>query len=145
MKIISHRGNLYGAISKSENSPRHIIQAINAGFDVEVDVWCVGGDLYLGHDEPTYRIGNDWVLEKPLWLHTKNQEAFEFLYEMSKNQQNMQYFWHENDSMTMTSQGTPWLFPGNYSRLGITVELGMPTISRDIYGVCTDYPIAWMR
>ena len=39
MKLISHRGNLSGPIPESENNPSYITNAINKGFDVEVDFW----------------------------------------------------------------------------------------------------------
>ena len=54
MILISHRGNLSGP-SKEENHPEHIIKAAAAGFDVEVDVWVINNDYFLGHDEPRYK------------------------------------------------------------------------------------------
>jgi hypothetical protein len=36
-----------------ENSPDYIWRAIQAGYNVEVDVWFVDGKFKLGHDEPT--------------------------------------------------------------------------------------------
>ena len=49
---ISHRGNLHGPNSCLENTLDYITEAINCGFDVEIDVWLHKNKWYLGHDEP---------------------------------------------------------------------------------------------
>ena len=36
---IAHRGNTRGPNPEKENQPEYILQAINEGFDVEIDVW----------------------------------------------------------------------------------------------------------
>jgi len=41
MRIISHRGNLYGPNQKTENSIDSIYSAISLGFDIEIDIWLV--------------------------------------------------------------------------------------------------------
>ena len=41
MKFISHRGNINGKNESMENHPLAIQTALNAGFDVEIDVWFV--------------------------------------------------------------------------------------------------------
>jgi hypothetical protein len=46
MHLISHRGNIDG-ISKLENQPTYIDSAIELGYDVEVDIWYIGGKIYL--------------------------------------------------------------------------------------------------
>ena len=38
MKIISHRGNVRGAIPDRENRPSYIDCAIGNGYDVEIDL-----------------------------------------------------------------------------------------------------------
>ena len=38
MKIISHRGNIRGAIPDKENRPSYIDCAIGSGYDVEIDL-----------------------------------------------------------------------------------------------------------
>ena len=40
MKYIAHRGNMNGP-SALENHPDHIREALQAGFDVEVDTWVI--------------------------------------------------------------------------------------------------------
>lgn len=146
MRIISHRGNLEGRNPECENNPSYIQAALNAGFDVEVDVWFVDKQFFLGHDSPTYLVDRDWFDHKFLWCHAKNQEALEQLWSMNLLLGTINYFWHENDRMTLTSHGIPWLFPGNYSELGVTVHLGKPdSFFHKMFGVCTDYPVSWKK
>ena len=38
MKLIAHRGNVYGPESDKENSPDYIDKSISMGYDVEIDV-----------------------------------------------------------------------------------------------------------
>jgi hypothetical protein len=38
-KLISHRGNLLGLDKENENNPNYILNSINLGYEVEVDVW----------------------------------------------------------------------------------------------------------
>ena len=77
MKLISHRGNLEGPNPERENHPDYIYEAIQAGYDVEIDVWWVDGKFKLGHDEPQY----DFPFElfenysSKLWIHCKNIDA----------------------------------------------------------------------
>ena len=54
MKLISHRGNLNGPNKERENHPDYIWEALQAGYEVEIDVWWVDGKFKLGHDEPQY-------------------------------------------------------------------------------------------
>ena len=141
MILISHRGNLDGRTPEYENSPTYIQQALDAGFDVEVDVWYIDGQFFLGHDAPTYLVESSWFRGKALWCHAKNREALEKIIVMTEG---ITCFWHEADKMTLTSDGYIWMYPGNYSRLGITVWLGKPEVDiPKMLGVCTDYPLLW--
>jgi len=140
MKIISHRGNLDGRMPDCENNPLYIEEAIARGFDVEVDVWFVDGEFFLGHDAPTYLVDRSWITSRTsLWCHVKNTEAMEKLLLWG----DVNCFWHQTDKMTLTSNGTPWMYPGNYSSLGVTVELGKHSKIPNVWGVCTDHPLLW--
>jgi hypothetical protein len=143
MKIISHRGNLDGRIPDCENTPTYIDKAIKEGFDVEIDVWFVCGDFFLGHDAAIYHIDSNWITIRAtsLWCHAKNIEAIEQLLLMD----NINYFWHETDKMTLTSIGIPWMYPNNYSHQAITVELSKPKNIPTVWGICTDYPVLWKK
>ena len=77
MKLIAHRGNFNGICSRFENLPEYIDEALEAGYDAEIDVWSINGELFLGHDEPQYKIKEKWLLEREskLWCHAKNINA----------------------------------------------------------------------
>ena len=141
MKIISHRGNLDGRKPDCENNPTYIDQAISAGFDVEIDVWFVEGEFFLGHDAPTYLIDSSWLVSRAasLWCHAKNMETIERMLML----EDVVCFWHETDRMTLTSNRIPWLYPNNYVSTGVTVELGEPRKIPDVFGICTDHAVDW--
>jgi len=124
-----------------ENNLIYVQEAIAKGFDVEVDVWFVDGEFFLGHDAPTYLVDRSWIMSRSsLWCHAKNIEAMEQLLLM----EDVTCFWHQNDTMTLTSNGILWMYPGNYSSLGVTVELGKKKDIPDVWGLCTDHPISWI-
>lgn len=138
MILISHRGNINGKLPQNENHPDYIDEAIHAGYDVEIDVWMVDGELFLGHDEPQYPISEDWIEDRyeTLWIHCKNIEAMEAF-----NVSSFNYFWHEEDTMTLTSMGVLWAYPGNQPIKGSIAV--MPEIHNDdisaCLGICSDY------
>jgi len=141
MIIIAHRGNINGKEPNKENSPEYIQDAISLGYGVEVDIWELEGELWLGHDRPTYSIETDWLLKRSddLWIHAKNLEVVEILATT-----NLNWFWHSKDKMTLTSKTIPWCYGGIYMKNGITVELGIPKeIPEKILGICTDYAKLW--
>ena len=77
LKLIAHRGNING-IHNYENDPVYVSDMIDRYcFDAEIDVWFVGGILYLGHDYPRYKIRFEYLdrYKNNLWLHCKNIEA----------------------------------------------------------------------
>jgi hypothetical protein len=149
MKLIAHRGNIDGPDSSKENNPDYIEQAISQGFDVEIDLRYSSLDknLYLGHDEPTYKINWFWLgkYKDYLWIHCKNIEA---LYEFSHGTSGFNYFWHQNDDYTLTSRNYIWTYPGKpYTSKSVIV---MPEWNKnvnefvdirayDCFGVFSDY------
>lgn len=143
MKIISHRGYLDGPDESRENNPDAIIECIQRGFDCEIDIRYVNGQLYLGHDSPHTSISEAFLTEfsKSLWIHSKTLESIPYL--MSKP---YQWFWHESDKLTLTSHGNLWCFPGNYIINSYTVMIGksLPPLDKNLSGICTDYP-NWMQ
>lgn len=56
MKLIAHRGNIFGPNTENENKPEYILQTIQLGYDCEVDVHYIENEYYLGHDHPYYKI-----------------------------------------------------------------------------------------
>ena len=63
MKLIAHRGLTDGPNAELENNPEQIHKSLSAGYDCEIDLWYVNGELYLGHDEPQYAINRDFLRE----------------------------------------------------------------------------------
>jgi hypothetical protein len=140
MKIIAHRGNIDGP-SSLENHPDYITSALNEGFDVEVDVWAKESDLFLGHDEPHYKIDINFLhkIADRSWIHCKNLKAIEVL----SNHDNLNVFWHQEDDFVLTRSNHIWTFPGK--ELGAKSIAVMPKDLEDastlkLFGVCTDYP-----
>jgi hypothetical protein len=136
MILISHRGNINGPNKTMENNPNYVVSALNAGFNVEIDFWYIKKKLYLGHDHPQYLINANFLKKKKLWCHAKNLEALVYLRKTNYN-----YFWHENDSFTITSKGYIWTYPGQeLSRFAICV---LPEKFKwkktKCLGICSDF------
>jgi len=141
MKIISHRGNLQGRIPERENHPSYIVEAVNLGIDVEIDVWYVDGEFYLGHDEPMHKVDLQFLMQPAMWCHAKNSDALRRMLESG-----VHCFWHENDCYTLTSKGIPWCIPAKWIAGGITVVLSPKDLGvaiKDCLGVCVDNPLEW--
>ncbi len=137
MIYIAHRGNLDGPNPERENHPDYIKKALTIGYNVEVDVWYDEG-YFLGHDSPIHHISKDFFNDK-MWIHCKNFNAVKAMRETILN-----WFWHSEDKMTLTSHGHIWCYSGVHIDNGITVECGHPfNIAANVMGVCTDYPLEW--
>lgn len=139
MILISHRGNIQGKNPEKENLPEYIDTAILSGYDVEIDFRVIEGVLFLGHDEPQYEIDEKWLNQriKNLWIHCKNLEAIEWF----NFSDDFNYFWHENDTLTLTSKRYIWAYPGKQPIINSIAV--MPEIYTDnldfCLGVCSDY------
>ena len=142
MIYIAHRGLFAGPESGIENDPEQIKFALNKGYDCEVDVWYKAeNEWFLGHDAPTYNVSYDFIAQEGLWLHAKNLAALYYLTGTPLN-----YFWHENDSRTLTSHNYIWTYPEHkLSKHSIMLmpEWADPTLMStknvDCYGICSDY------
>jgi hypothetical protein len=75
MEFISHRGNTKGREPALENTPNFILNAA-AKFRVEIDVWKIKGEYFLGHDEPMHKIDRSFLLDDRFLLHCKNVDSF---------------------------------------------------------------------
>lgn len=141
MKLISHRGNINGRLGSHENEPNYIDIAIKAGFDVEVDVWYVGDTIWLGHDKPQYGVDFRWFRDRvtKLWVHCKNLESITYFKDCGYP---IHYFWHQEDDITLTSNGYIWAYPGKQpikDSIAVMPEINDEVLSEHIYGVCSDY------
>lgn len=144
MKIISHRANLRGPSPETENHPSQINLCISKGYDVEIDLWFIDGDYFLGHDNPTYKIPFSYLLERKekLWVHCKNQDAI-----FALNNTGFNYFWHQDDDIALTSQEFIWAYPDKHVKyyrnlvvLDFSKNIDFDFYScRDIHAICVDY------
>jgi hypothetical protein len=140
MKYIAHRGNLNGPDTENENKPEYLLNAIKNGFHVETDLWLINNSLYLGHDEPQYKIEIEFLLniKDKLFCHCKNIDA---LYFIIQNYSEIECFYHNEDKCVLTSKNHIWNYPGTkLTNISICV---MPEVINqepiNCLGVCTDY------
>lgn len=139
MKIISHRGNLFGSNPETENLPIKISQCLSLGFDVEIDVWFLNKSFWLGHDQPTYKIGIKFLKQKGLWIHSKNIQALEKLHK------DFNTFFISTDAVSLTSKNMLWVCTGStITKESIAVLPEQTNYSnkdlKQCYAICTDYP-----
>lgn len=148
MKIIAHRANINGPSSKNENQLSSIKDCLDLGYDVELDIRLLEGKLYLGHDKPQLIITIEelGMIKNKVWVHCKNLQALSFF---SQIDEEFNYFWHEEDSYTLTSKGYIWAYPGKELSpecICVMPEINYPTNNMkylrnlSISGICTDYP-----
>jgi len=140
MILISHRGNISGRKEEEENNPEYILNAIDSGFDVEIDLWAKD-KLYLGHDEPQYECPIKFLTQnfRKLWIHCKNLEALEILV----NFKTLNFFWHQNDDFTLTSKKFIWTYPGKFvcNRSVLVIDDARTYSGPICFGLCSDFLI----
>lgn len=143
MLLIAHRGNLTGPNPSEENKPEYIQQALDAGFSVEIDLGMKDSQLYLGHDYAQYEVSEEFLdkYSGRLWVHCKDCFAFEASLRL-----NLNCFWHDTDSYTMTSYGYVWCYPSKHpvGKMSVTVlpelYVDVKEINKDnVFAVCSDY------
>ena len=141
MILISHRGNINGKKPELENGQSYCQAAIDAGYNVEIDVWYIDNKWYLGHDEPTYQIELDYLKNNNLWCHAKNIDALNQMTQYS----NIHSFWHQEDDVTLTSKNFLWTYPNKKltkNSICVLPELANQTPT-DVFGICSDYIIKY--
>ncbi len=136
MFFIAHRGNISGPNQKEENKIDYLLNAINLKFQVEVDLWFQKDKFYLGHDEPLYEIKLDFFNKENFWIHAKNLQCF---YELRKHDLN--FFWHEEDKVVLTSKGYFWNYPGTKLSKNSICVLPEKNDEKnlDCAGICSDF------
>ena len=108
MIYISHRGNITGKDSNRENTIEYINEALSRNFYVEVDIRSFNMRWYLGHDTPQEEVDNNFLNNKKIFVHAKNSEALLRLTELNLI---CEYFWHNVDDYTLTSNANVWVYP----------------------------------
>ncbi len=139
MFLISHRGNMHGAVKKQENNPFFLDKVTKMGYNIEIDVWFIENEIFLGHDKPEHKISLEYLKNDLFWCHAKNLEALEF---MINN--DIHCFWHQEDNFTLTSKGYIWTYPNERvcEKSVIVCHNLEDTIKyskMNIAGICSDY------
>lgn len=137
---IAHRGNTDGKRSELENTPEYLLEAIEQGYEVELDVWVVDGSIFLGHDGPEHLTNELFIdsINKHSWFHCKNINA---LHWFATSRKSYRFFWHQEDDYTLTSTNHIWTYPGKpTTSMSILVDNDLKYLSiyDTIYGVCSD-------
>lgn len=138
MFLISHRGNINGANKNKENSPDYVYSALDKGFSVEIDVWLIEGEWFLGHDYHKYRIDFNFIKNDNFWLHAKNGCAFSELVRL-----NMKHvFYHTIEHWALTSSKFLWTFPTSKlynNSICVKPESREYDKKQKIAGICSDF------
>jgi hypothetical protein len=136
---ISHRGNIDGINIELENRPSYIKKALQCGYNVEIDVWFLNEQWYLGHEIAIYTIEESFLENDKLWCHAKNHTAMERMLQNNL----IHCFWHENDQLTLTSKKFVWTYMGkNQIANSIAVlpeNFPFKEISPNVVGICSDF------
>lgn len=141
---ISHRGNIFGRNPERENNPEYIDEAINLGFNVEVDVKWSECKFYLGHDTHQYKVFTSWLFDRKskLWVHIKDIRAAPVLVDCG-----LRCFFHENERHTLISNSNLiWthdlsdVTPCSIIPLLSKVDMNLLPKYLHVKGICTDYP-----
>lgn len=144
MRFIAHRGNTAGPVPEMENRPEYIAQALAKGFGVEVDVWLLSNELWLGHDRPTYKTDRYFLQNKLIWTHCKNNAAFLELYKYP----DINCFFQQDDDLAPTSRGYIWAHSrcSEWNDRTVVVNLSNNEdekaaykTDRPPYAICSDY------
>jgi len=147
MVLISHRGNISGRNLEKENRPDYIKEAIEEGYNVEVDTWLFRKNFYLGHDKPTYKVSHQFFYtnNSKMWIHAKNMEALEKLHHVTN------CFFHDKDQAVLTSRNKIWVYPGQplvedcvALIFDTTTDYPMNKL-RKCYALCTDNVLYWKK
>lgn len=141
--IICHRSNQYGPDSVTENTMESIRQALNNGFDVEVDIRMKDDHLWLGHDEPKEYMPAILLEMEGVWFHCKDIESLIRMQELRERGYYPHYFYHEKDAIAVTSEGLLWTYPGKLitnQSIAVLPETSPGWDFKLARGICTDYP-----
>lgn len=140
--FIAHRGNLNGPDPELENTPEYIRNALDEGFNVEIDIWYDKKEFWLGHDKPFIKLPVELSHIKQLWYHAKDICTYYYLIAARFNN----VFFHENDQMAVTNNNFMWIHP-NYedeidkfqlSQRGVMIQVLPKNIKDMVKGYCSD-------
>lgn len=124
-----------------ENTCEYIDEAIEKGYDVEIDVWVQDDGIWLGHDKSETKIDVTFLNKRVsnIWCHAKNLAALVFLLSGKFNT-----FSHDNDEYILTSRGYIWAHPNSKftsETIAVMPEWNSYTLKdlEHCKGVCSDF------
>ena len=157
LKVISHRGLTNGPSKLLENDPKNILKNISTYPSLlnEVDVNLTESGIFLGHDNPTYELSLEFLIEHKefLILHIKfiQSNSNKIIDTLEKLNLECHIFSHFEDPFALTNKGWIWSHPNQGIRANtilVMPERIMPISNlsfnnqfRNLRGVCTDYPL----
>ena len=142
---IAHRGNISGPNPSRENQPSYINEALDLGYDVEIDCWLLNNIYYLGHDKPEYIVPREYLFNTHFWIHCKNLAVLDEL----TLEPDINCFAHDKDEYVLTSKLFIWVYPHNIKLTSNCIAV-MPERVKNwdlskAYGICTDYILSYQR
>jgi len=141
MLFISHRGNLDGLNPERENTKGYVQEAIDKGFQVEIDIRVEDGSLFLGHDSPDCEIDLNWLCERSssLWVHCKDFDSLSMLAD-----KDLRIFFHEKERYSIISNKLIWA----HDLSNVDSKCIIPLLTEDqvmtwnpkpVFGICSDF------
>ena len=141
MILISHRGNLNGLNPERENTKEYVQEAINRGYQVEIDIRAKNDLLFFGHDTPDREVDQSWLCERRefLWIHCKDFDSLSMLIDS-----NLRTFFHEKESYSIISNKLIWAHDLSKfnSRCIIPLLSEEQVVSwrqQPVFGICSDF------
>ena len=141
-QFIAHRGNTSGAQPTFENRIEYLLHAYDVCGAVEVDIQTHRGQLYFGHDDPQEPVNFDLIMQDNWFCHAKDLESLGKLLDLGAHT-----FWHQQDTVTITSRGFIWCYPNVYPVHERAIWLDFENKFTDMelingWGLCSDtYPM----
>lgn len=148
MKLIAHRGNLHGPTPGWENTPEYCKAALLEGYEVEIDTWYDEEEdlFYMGHDNAVDVFPVNVLTCKATWLHAKDIKTLKRIQDCKL----WNYFFHQNDDVTLTNNNYLWTFPGcKLTEHSIAVVKDIDDLQwvcnylnnnkRTLAGICSDF------
>jgi|TARA_B110000438_G_C15655316_1_gene581394 glycerophosphoryl diester phosphodiesterase len=105
-QFIAHRGNTEGKQPDNENTIEYLLHAYELCGGIECDIRTHDGKLYYGHDEPLELVDTNLINQYQWYCHAKDLETLSTLMQMGAH-----VFWHQQDTITITSKGYIWCYP----------------------------------
>lgn len=143
MRLIAHRGNTHGPNPARENEPDYLLEALDAGFDVECDVRLVGEYWWLGHDGPQYRARTflhavSAEYKDRVWFHAKDPHTLAAL--LDGWFRCFRCFYHSDETLAVAGGGYIWTCDRTLvTSRTILMDAGRTEPVEGMFGLCSDY------